>query len=113
MQTPVEKFQNTTTRWNQEMKMPWATLKYKLVRANLEKHLDQQQMHILDVGGGNGLEAIPFAVQGNTIEIVDYSQEMLGDADKRASQFGVEGSVRTHHAPFQKSKSYFLAITLT
>ena len=78
MSTP-ETFDHNIALWKQEMDLPWAKLKYKLIHSNLIKHLDQDQLHILDAGGGNGLDSVSFATQGHFVDIVDYSQEMLAD----------------------------------
>lgn len=78
--------------------MPWAKLKYKLGQANLAKHLGQNPMRILDVGGGNGLDSIPFAKQGHDVKIVDYSQEMLTDVQYRIVQENIGNQVTTHLA---------------
>jgi S-adenosylmethionine-dependent methyltransferase len=37
-------------------------------------------LHILDVGGGNGIDAIAFAKQGHTVTLLDQAAEMLADA---------------------------------
>lgn len=96
MSTPVIKFDSKITKWKQEMDLPWAKLKYKLGQANLAKHLRQNQMNILDVGGGNGPDSIPFAKQGHHVDIVDYSQEMLVDVQNQAVQGDFQEYLTTH-----------------
>jgi S-adenosylmethionine-dependent methyltransferase len=83
MSTSATTFDGNIARWKQEMNFPWGKLKYKLVQANLARHLGQNQLRILDAGGGNGLDSIPLAAQGHIVDIVDYSQEMLADVGIR------------------------------
>lgn len=96
MPTDATKFDNKISKWKQEMALPWAKLKYKIGQANLAKHLGQNQMNILDVGGGNGLDSIPFAKQGHHTDIVDYSQEMLADVQSQAVQENIQENISTH-----------------
>ncbi|HZU87084.1 MAG TPA: methyltransferase domain-containing protein [Anaerolineaceae bacterium] len=65
-------------------------------QANLAKHLGQDQMRILDAGGGNGLDSLLFAKQGHQIDIVDYSEKMLADARTRAVQDHIQDHVTIH-----------------
>jgi S-adenosylmethionine-dependent methyltransferase len=90
-------FDQNIERWNQEQSQPWQMLKYKLVRAHIMKHLGQGQQHILDAGGGNGADSIPFAEQGHRVEIVDYSKEMLAAAERHAASAEVQDRVALHH----------------
>ena len=94
------KFDDKISLWKQQMELPWAKLKYKLVQTNLAKHLGQGQMRILDAGGGNGLDSIPFATQGHFVNIVDYSQEMLSDIQ-------AQERVTTHFADVREISSLF------
>lgn len=89
------------------MVLPWAKLKYKLVQANLAKHLGQNQMRILDAGGGNGLDCVPFAQQGHLVDIVDYSQEMLADVHNRVVQENIQGWITTHQADINNIPDLF------
>jgi len=107
MSTTANTFDNRIAKWNQEMELPWAKLKYKLVQANLAKHLEQNQMRILDAGGGNGLDSVPFAIKGNSIDIVDYSQEMLTDVQRRAAQENIQERITTHLADVKSISNLF------
>jgi len=92
---PAE-FDNRFSNWNKEVDLPWQKLKYKLSQANLERHLSQNQMQILDAGGGNGIDAITLAKQGHFVDIVDYSQEMLADVHRRIEEANVSKRVATY-----------------
>lgn len=107
MSTTATEFDDKIAKWKQEMDLPWAKLKYKLGQANLAKHLGQNQMNILDAGGGNGLDSIPFAIQGHNVHLVDYSQEMLSDAQNRAVQENVQRRFTTHLADVRNIPALF------
>ncbi len=96
MSTTATEFDSKIIKWKQEMNLPWAKLKYKLGQANLAKHLGQNQMRILDAGGGNGIDSVPIAKLGNFVDIVDYSQEMLADVQCRAAQENIQNQITTH-----------------
>jgi S-adenosylmethionine-dependent methyltransferase len=89
-------FDQNIERWDQEQNQPWQKLKYRLVQVHLAKHLGQGEWHILDAGGGNGLDSIPFATRGHHVEILDYSKAMLADAERQAAAAGAEDRVTLH-----------------
>ncbi len=107
MSTTAMEFDNKIAKWKQEMDLPWAKLKYKLSQANLAKHLGQDQMRILDAGGGNGLASIPFAKQGHTVDIVDYSQAMLADVQNRMLQENIGEHITIHLADVENILDLF------
>jgi S-adenosylmethionine-dependent methyltransferase len=107
MPTTATDFDNKIEKWKQEMDLPWARLKYKLGQSNLTKHLGQNHMRVLDAGGGNGLDAIPFAQQGHQVDIVDYSQAMLADLQERAQQENIAKHITTHLADVNQIPALF------
>ena len=99
MSTSATVFDSAIAQWRKEQTFPWFKLKYKLCHANLVKHLPlDRPLQILDVGGGNGVESIPFAEAGHQVDLVDYSQEMLGDARQQIEAKGLQERARLHHA---------------
>jgi S-adenosylmethionine-dependent methyltransferase len=100
MSTAATKFDDKISLWKEQMELPWAKLKYRLVQSNLAKHLSQASMYILDAGGGNGLDSVSFAKQGHFVDIVDYSQEMLSDIQPQER-------VATHLADVRNISSLF------
>jgi S-adenosylmethionine-dependent methyltransferase len=96
-------FDNQIATWKLQMDLPWAKLKYKLTQANLAKHLNGQSLRILDAGGGNGLDSLPLAQQGHSVDIVDYSQAMLADVQ------GQPVHINTHLADVRNVASLFPA----
>lgn len=76
-------------RWKAEQALPWAQLKYRLVAANLDAHLPPGPLEILDAGGGNGAEALPFAQVGHRVTLVDSAAVMLDEARQAAEACGL------------------------
>lgn len=96
--TSATVFDHRIDQWQKEMALPWGRLKYKLVQANLAKHLGPGPLRILDAGGGNGLDSIPLAEWGHHVDIVDYSSEMLETALVRANEVGAQDRITVHQA---------------
>jgi S-adenosylmethionine-dependent methyltransferase len=67
----------------------WGKLRYSVGMANIQKHFHAHNAQVLDVGGGTGLDAIPFAKQGHQVTLLDYSGEMIGEAKRSAEEAGV------------------------
>ena len=70
-------FDKAMSGWNAYQDAPWGRLRYRVAQVNLEKYLEQRPLTILDVGGGNGVDAIYLAQQGHIVTVVDFSAEML------------------------------------
>lgn len=77
--------------WKEWQSFPWGKLLYSISRFNIQRHLDNRPLRILDVGGGNGFNSIYFAQQGHSVTLLDYSPVMLSDAKQAAER---EGSLR-------------------
>ena len=107
MTTSPDAFANHFEQWIKEQGMPWGVLRHKQTQANLAKHLGSGPLHILDAGGGNGLDSIPLAQQGHFVEIVDYSEQMLADAVRRAGQANLQDHVAVHQANVQEVGGLF------
>lgn len=108
MSTSAAIFDGNLARWKQEMNFPWAKLKYKLTQANLARHLGEDRpLRVLDAGGGNGLDSLPFAAQGHFVEIVDYSQEMLADALAQAKDANAQENLRVHQVDVREIPNLF------
>jgi S-adenosylmethionine-dependent methyltransferase len=82
-------FDEKMTAWRQWQDAPWGRLRYTLAEYNLGRHLDGRPMHVLDVAGGNGVEAVRLATQGHHVTVVDYSAQMLASARSLAESTGV------------------------
>ncbi len=79
--------------WRQWQDAPWGRLRYTLAEHNLRRHLDGRPLKVLDVAGGNGVEAARMAAAGHEVTVVDYSAEMLASAQALAVSTGVSHRV--------------------
>jgi len=77
------------SEWKEWQSSPWAKLLYSISRFNIQRHLENHPLRILDVGGGNGFNAIYFAQQGHSVTLLDCSPFMLSDAKQTADKEGV------------------------
>ena len=75
--------------WNASQELPWNRLRYTLVHENLVRHLGPPPLRILDVGGGDGRDAVPLAELGHTVVLVDFVADMFEGALRRAADAGV------------------------
>ncbi|MEM7332583.1 MAG: methyltransferase domain-containing protein [Chloroflexota bacterium] len=75
--------------WNADQEAPWGKLRYKIGLANLADWLEKRPLSILDLGGGNGYDAIPLAKLGHHLTIIDFSEEMLKNGAAYAEAHGV------------------------
>jgi S-adenosylmethionine-dependent methyltransferase len=98
-------------RWLDEQQQPWGRLKYKLIQANLSRHLPQERpLRVLDAGGGNGFDTFFLAEQGHIVDLVDYSQEMLEQAARRVAEIGLGQQVHLHEADLTALPSLFRGV---
>ena len=77
---------------------PWGRLRYEQVAANLARHLPDRPMTVLDMGGGNGLDAVRLAALGHRVTIVDMSRASLEEAIALAAAHGCAELVETRRA---------------
>ncbi|MCP2321831.1 S-adenosylmethionine-dependent methyltransferase [Hamadaea flava] len=87
-------FDEAISAWRQWQDAPWGRLRYAIAAANLARHLDEALPggapgHVLDVAGGNGVEAVRLATAGHKVTLVDYSAQMLAAATELARKAGV------------------------
>src|SRR5215218_9679926 len=91
-------FDEAISAWRQWQDAPWGRLRYTIAAANLARHLDTalpsgRPGHVLDVAGGNGVEAVRMATAGHKVTLVDYSAQMLAAARELARTAGVTDRV--------------------
>jgi S-adenosylmethionine-dependent methyltransferase len=91
-------FDEAISAWRQWQDAPWGRLRYAIAAANLARHLDEAfpggvPGRVLDVAGGNGVEAVRFATAGHRVTLVDYSAQMLAAAAELARKAGVSDRV--------------------
>ncbi len=87
-------FNTKIAAWKQAQEEPLMRLRYELAHHNLKRHILAGRLNVLDVGGGNGLDSLPLAAQGHAVTLLDYSTEMLADAQHRVKAAGLAERVR-------------------
>jgi S-adenosylmethionine-dependent methyltransferase len=93
---PADSFEERLTTYTEHQNKPWGRLRYTLASANLKRHISGAALTILDAGGGNGVEAIPLALQGHSVALLDCSAEMLAEARHMAKASNIVGSLSYH-----------------
>ena len=85
--------------WRHNQEQPWNRLRYHLVEANLLEAIGAAGavggLAILDIGGGDGRDALPLARLGQTVTVMDYVPEMLAEAKRRAAEADVADRITT------------------
>lgn len=107
MPTPSQTFNEHMAAWKEWQDTPWGRLRYKIAQANLFRHLPDETLSILDIGGGNGLDSIPLAALGHEITLVDYSAEMLSEARQNAEEMNLSDALKVHHADLSALPTLF------
>jgi len=69
--------------------MPWGRLRRTTSWMNIARHTGEGILRILDVGGGDGLDAIHYAKLGHSVTLTDCSPTMLSEAKKSAEEQGI------------------------
>jgi S-adenosylmethionine-dependent methyltransferase len=75
-----------------------ASLRDELDAARARRTSDGGAVHVLDVGGGSGAWAVPLAVEGCAVTVVDSSANALAVLRSRARDAGVADRVRALQA---------------
>ena len=90
-------FSEKLATWRDYTDTPWARIRYGVVGEVLRRHAEQLGEHIrvLDVGGGDGMDALPLALAGHDVTIIDPSREWLDEATRRA--VAADTSITTIH----------------
>ena len=69
-------FDEQQRAWQEYTATPWARIRYAVVAETLRRNLDaldQERLRVLDVGGGDGLDALPLARAGHDVTMLDPS----------------------------------------
>jgi S-adenosylmethionine-dependent methyltransferase len=93
--------------WQAWQAAPWGRLRYRVAAANLARHLGERPLHILDLGGGNGYDAVLLAKQGHTVTVLDFSAEMMVNGRQLAESEGV--SITFQEGDVRQLANYFAA----
>jgi S-adenosylmethionine-dependent methyltransferase len=86
---------------------PWGRLRYLVTEANLLRHLDSTPQRVLDVAGGNGLDALRLAARGHEVTVLDPAGAMLRNAKERAEALDVADRLHIVQAGAQDAPELF------
>lgn len=90
MEVYNDEFAHALDAWKDENNKPWGQLRYHTSQMNIARHISKERMfRILDVGGGDGMDAIYYAKLGHCVTIIDCSPTMLAEARRSAEKQGV------------------------
>ncbi|MFI1814591.1 methyltransferase domain-containing protein [Streptomyces sp. NPDC020422] len=85
-----KKFDTAVPVWQEWQEAPWGRLRYAVAEADLGRHIeDRRPLRVLDLGGGDGGDAVRLAARGHRVTVVDYAPGMLATAARRADEAGV------------------------
>ena len=84
-------FSDRLAQWRAYTETPWGLIRYTVVEEILRRQCAElgEGLRILDVGGGDGMDALPLALAGHEVTILDPSESWLAEAKRRAAGAGV------------------------
>lgn len=93
-------FEDNLTRWREWTEAPWGRIRFAVVEETLRRQAAElgEGLRILDVGGGDGGDAIPLARAGHHVTIVDPAPSWLAEARRRAKEADVAERIETVEA---------------
>ncbi|MFC5186370.1 methyltransferase domain-containing protein [Actinomadura harenae] len=83
--------------WDRWRAAPWNRLRFRLVAHTLARSAGVaagRPLRVLDVGGGDGGDALPLADLGHHVTVLDHSAALLARAERAAADAGLTGRVR-------------------
>jgi len=95
-ETPGDFFGARMEQWRALRTMPWTRLRFLIVAHTLSTtiaRLGGGAWRILDVGGGDGGDALPLAMAGHGVTVLDPSSAMLEKLARDAAEAGVGARV--------------------
>ncbi|MFI8825586.1 methyltransferase domain-containing protein [Streptomyces sp. NPDC053431] len=88
-----DSFDTAVAAWQDWQEAPWGRLRYAVAEAVLARHLAEsgtgRPLRVLDLGGGDGGDAVRLAARGHHVTVVDYAPAMLETATRRAAAAGL------------------------
>ncbi|MDN5894924.1 MAG: class I SAM-dependent methyltransferase [Nocardioides sp.] len=84
-------FSEKLATWREYTDSPWARIRYAVVEETIRREAETLggPLRVLDVGGGDGVDALPLAVAGHDVTVLDQSEQWLDEARRRADILGV------------------------
>ena len=93
-------FDEKLAQWQAWCEAPWGRLRFAVVRETLRRQAEalgaaDGGLRVLDVGGGDGRDAVSLAQAGHHVTVLDPAPSWLAEAWRRAADAGVADQVRT------------------
>lgn len=95
-----DSFDEKLAQWQAWCEAPWGRLRFAVVRETLRRQAEAMGaadggLRVLDVGGGDGRDAVALAEAGHDVTVLDPAPSWLAAARRRAAEAGVSERVRT------------------
>lgn len=95
MPSTTNEFGPVLDLWKDENQKPWGRLRYHSAWRNIARHLRADRpLRILDIGGGDGMDALHYAGLGHSVTLTDCSATMLAEARRAAEAQRLVGRLR-------------------
>jgi S-adenosylmethionine-dependent methyltransferase len=93
-------FDEKLAEWRAWCEAPWGRLRFAVVRETLRRQAEAMGaagggLRVLDVGGGDGRDAVALARAGHHVTVLDPAPSWLSEARRRAEEAGVADRLRT------------------
>ncbi len=92
----ADRFGSRDEQWADWQASPWGRLRYRVVAhvlqgacRDLQASTGRTRLRVLDVGGADGSDAVPLALAGHDVTVLDSSPTLLRRARERARREGV------------------------
>lgn len=98
MTATEDRFDDKLAQWQEWCAAPWGRLRFSVVRETLRRQaeaLGDGPLRVLDVGGGDGRDALALAEAGHEVTVLDPARSWLAEAERRAAAAGVGERLRT------------------
>lgn len=95
--------------WKTYQQAPWGRIFYSVSRANVQRHLQKfhASLQILDIGGGNGVDAVFYAKQGHRVTLIDSSADMIEETKQAADTENLSSAISYSHADLMEIPTLF------
>lgn len=93
-------FDEKLAEWQAWCEAPWGRVRFAVVRETLRRQAAALEasgggLRVLDVGGGDGRDAVALAVAGHHVTVLDPAPAWLAEARRRAEEAGVSDRLHT------------------